>query len=64
VAAELVVELEDVNPTAENEEDGLMKNDPTDVELESVAFQGVVVPVVMDQVIGEKAEGREVVSAM
>ena len=59
-----VVVLEDVKPTAESEEVGLMKKEPTVVELAFVAFQEVLVSVLIVQVMVEKFEGREVASEM
>jgi len=59
-----VVLFELVNPAAANEEVGVMKKLPTEDELGVVAFQVVEVAVVMSQVIAEKVEGSEVLSAM
>ena len=59
---EVVFEL--VKPAAEKEDVALMKKLPTEEEFDVVAFQAVVVSVVMDQVIAARVEGREVVSAM
>jgi len=53
-----------VKPAAENEEVGVMKNEPADVELEVVAFQVVEVSVVMSQVIADRVLGKEVESAI
>lgn len=64
VAMDDVVLFELVNPAAANEEVGVMKKLPTEDELEVVAFQVVEVSVVMSQVIAERVEGSEVLSAM
>jgi hypothetical protein len=53
-----------VKPTAPSEEPGVMKNEPTDVELLVVAFQAVEVSVVISHVMAERVEGNEEVSAM
>lgn len=59
-----VVVFELVKPAAANEEVGVMKKDPTELELEAVAFQVVEVSVVMSQVIAETVLGKDVESAM
>lgn len=59
-----VVAFELVNPAAANEEEGVMKKDPTELELEVVPFQVVEVSVVISQVIAESVLGKEVESAM
>ncbi len=64
VAMDEVVAFELVNPAAVNEEEGVMKKDPTELELEVVAFQVVEVSVVISQVIAERVLGKEVESAM
>jgi len=53
-----------VKPTAPSEEPGVMKNEPTDVELLVVAFHAVEVSVVISHVMAESVEGSEEVSAM
>jgi len=60
-----VVVFEEVKPTGEKEEVGSMKRDPAELEeLVMVAFQAVVVSVVMFQVRADRVEGKEVASAM
>jgi hypothetical protein len=53
-----------VKPTAPSAEPGVMKNEPTEVELLVVAFQAVEVLVVISHVMADRVEGSEEVSAM
>lgn len=59
-----LVAFELLKPAAAKEEVGVMKKDPTELELEVVTFQAVEVSVVMSQVITERVLGKEVESAM
>ena len=53
-----------VKSTAPSAEPGVMKNEPTDVELLVVAFQAMEVLVVISHVMADRVEGSEELLAM